>query len=120
MNQISVSKELVELLDFFEVNCTAACCGISAFEINRGLALRIIIDKGDKRREWHKCLKQEVANLQADISTLKINDPEEDVAIRYPTNTELPQYHLQHNELLHLFKRLGIVLKQVEGSNALP
>jgi len=120
MNQISLSNELVELLDFFEVNCSAACCGLNAFEINRGLALRIIIDKGDKRREWHEQLKLEVKNLRTEISSLKVSDSGEDIAIRYPNNTELPEYHLPHNELLHLFKRLSIVLKQVEGSNALP
>lgn len=119
-NQVCISEQLVELLDFCEIYCSAACCGINAFEIHKGLLLRKVIDKGSDGVDWYNLLNKEVKKLSSELERLSVEDNEEDIPIIYPRNDSFPEYYLPYNELMHLCKRLNIIVRQVKGSNAVP
>ena len=119
-NQIIISSKLAELLEFCEVNCSAECCGINAFEINKALLLRKLIDKENKRTEWYNSIKNEVNKSYLKLKEMNIKNEEENIPVIYPKNDSSPEYYLSYEEILHLFKRLEIILKQVKGSNVLP
>lgn len=119
-NQILISPILKELLDFLEVNCSAACCGLQAFEINKSLLLRQIIDKGSEGVSWYNSLISDVGATSEEIDKISVIDPEQDIPVIYPENDSCPEFYLPYNELKHLFKRLKIIIEQVKGSNAVP
>lgn len=118
-NQMKISGDLAELLDFSEIYCSAACCGLQAFEIHKSLLLRKIIDKGEKGISWYNALKAELEELYLTVEATKV-DSEEEVPVIYPRNKSLPEYWLPHNELLHFLRRWNRVIKQVKGTNAVP
>ncbi|MDO3381530.1 DUF6331 family protein [Gilvimarinus algae] len=120
--QVRVSDALAELLDFSEIYCSAACCGLQAFEIHRGLLIRKIIDKnleGTSGIDWYNELKAEVDSLHHYISNLAVKD-ETEISVFYPQNTNLPEFHLPKNELQHFFLRWQRVFTQTKGTQAVP
>jgi len=118
-NQVYISDELADLLSFLEVNCSIACCGISALEIHKGLLLRKLIDMGETRYDWYSSVKEEIENKFTEVQAISV-DNEADIPVRTAEFESMPAYYMPYNELLHLFKRLGIIFKQVKGSNAIP
>lgn len=120
--QIKISSALSELLDFSEIYCSAACCGLSAFEIHKGLLLRKIIDKnisGESGINWYNELKIEIDYLHGYVTNLVIEN-EKEIPVIYPRNDKLPEYYLPKNELQHLLLRWQRVFKQVKGTQAVP
>lgn len=118
-NQIKISEALAELFDFAEVYCSAECCGISAFEIHKGLLLRKVIDKGPLGVPWYNQVKSEVDSLYAEAAS-SLAGGEEDIPIIYPRNDAFPEFYLKKYEVIHFFIRWQRVLKQVKGTNAVP
>lgn len=118
-NQIKISEALAELFDFAEVYCSPACCGISAFEIHKGLLLRKIIDKGALGVPWYNQVKSEIDSHYAEV-VASLAKSEEDIPIIYPRNDVFPEFFLQKNEVIHFFLRWQRVLKQVKGTSAIP
>ena len=67
-HKVKASTALAELLDSTAIYCSAACCGLDAFEIHRGLLLRKIIDKNiekDKGNDWYNSLEQEIESVHS-------------------------------------------------------
>lgn len=119
-NQLEVSDDFVEFLDFIEIHCSAACCGLEAFELSEGLLLRFLLDKKDDRKSWYKSTVFEIAELEEYLGKKKITDSELDIPFVYPRNDSLPEYYLPHNEVTLLLKRLKGIFENVVGSNVLP
>ena len=121
-NQVKISSALSELLDFSEIYCSGACCGLQAFEIHKSLLLRKIIDKnidGEDGVNWYNELNIEIDSLHRHVSNLAI-DNEEEIPVIYPRNDSLPEYYLPKNELQHMLLRWQRVFKQVKGTQAVP
>ena len=121
-NQIKISSALSELLDFSEIYCSAACCGLQAFGIHKSLLLRRIIDKNNEGKSginWYNELKLEIDAPHLHLTNLSI-DNEKEIPVIYPRNDSLPEFYLPKNELQHLLLRWQRVLKQVKGTQVVP
>jgi hypothetical protein len=121
-NQVKVSSELSELLDYAQIYCSASCCGLGAFEIHKSLLLRKVINKklaGESGIKWYGQLKVEIESLHELVSRLELPD-EYEIPIVYPTNDTLPEFYLPKNELQHLLLRWQRVFRQVKGTQAVP
>jgi len=121
-NQIKVSSSFSELLDFSELNCTASCCGLQAFEIHKSLLLRQVIDKnlaGISGVDWYNGVKEEIDLLHKLVSELDIGH-ETEIPVIYPRNDSSPEFYIPRNELQHLLLRWQRVFRQVKGTQAIP
>ena len=118
-NQIKISEALSELFDFTEIYCSAASCGISAFEIHKGLLLRKIIDKGSTGISWYNQVKSEI-DVHYSEAVASLAEDAEDIPLIYPRNDAFPEFYLKKNEMKHLFLRWQRVFKQVKGTHAVP
>ena len=100
--QIVIPNPLWSFMQYSEVYCTAACCGLGAFEIHAALLLRKVLDENlggrDGNRQFHIAKRQ----LRDLIQYCEFTDLEalgENVPIWNEEPINLPQYWLPRDKI---------------------
>ncbi|MDH5360426.1 MAG: hypothetical protein OEX03_07680 [Gammaproteobacteria bacterium] len=119
-NQIKISEELANLLDFLEVYNSAASVGVAAFSVSEPLVLRFMLDNIADRSSWYEETKKEIDGLIREVQKLAAIKENEDFPLIYPRNESLPEYYLESSEILPWFRELYETVSGVKGSNVLP
>ena len=95
--QLVIDKPLWEFMQYCEVYCSAACCGIDAFEVHPALILRKTIDENLSSRSGHKLFVRAWEQLKDVINfvrTTELISFHDELPVWNEEETELPQYWL--------------------------
>ena len=64
---LKLPKHLQRLMQYFEVNCVAGCCGLDAYDFDRQYACNAAAENGE---EWMAAALLELQHLAAEIDSL--------------------------------------------------
>jgi hypothetical protein len=85
-----------------EIYCTAACCGIDAFEIHPSLLLRKVIDENLAGRDGNQLFWlawKQLREITVFVDTIKLKSINEQVPFWNEEETRLPQYWLPESKI---------------------
>jgi hypothetical protein len=106
--QIEINSPLWAFMEYCEVYCTGACCGIQAFEIHPALLLRKVIDEnlaGKNGSKQFRLAWQQLVALIRYIESENLVSVNGDLPFWNEGNTNLPQYWLPEKEVPEWLER---------------
>jgi hypothetical protein len=100
--QIVISEPLWSFMDYCDVYCSAACCGVQAFEVHPALLLRKVIDMNLATKDGSASFdtaRRQMTELRQRVSSEPLQTVNDEVPFWNSETSELPQFWLPVEEV---------------------
>jgi hypothetical protein len=101
--QIVIQEPLCSFMDHCEVYCSAACCGVEAFEVHPALLLRKVIDMnlaGADGATAFSMARHQMAGLRQYVASERIQTVDGEAPFWRSVENELPEFWLSMEQLV--------------------
>lgn len=100
--QVVIDEPLWSFMRFCEVYCSAACCGVQAFEVHPALLLRKMIDMNLATKDGSatfEVARRQMLELRRRVSSVALQTVNDEVPFWKSTTSELPEFWLPNDEV---------------------